>query len=304
MRPIHLLLVLAPLAAVGCTLFNKNPDPPRPTTPVTEMPAPRFVAYLNNQASRLQSMVAHVQVSGSFPGSLSANLAAVQPKYFRMRGEGTLAGEFDLGSNSEQFWVFTKIPGNSMFVYASHRDFDEGRARLPDGIAFEPEWVMQALGMHIFPNNVRYSEPVVDQKDRTYTLSWAATTPTGVPIRKEVVFDADDAREGRPQVKRHVIRDARNRILCSATIKSVATLPLYGSDPRVPQPQAQVSVQYPTHVVLHWELQKFELDLKLSDVHINQPFPPEENRRYFSFPTDYKVQPINLADYRFSAAQR
>ena len=29
------------------------------------------------------------------------------------------------------------------FVFASHSDFESGRARMPDGIPFEPDWVMQ-----------------------------------------------------------------------------------------------------------------------------------------------------------------
>ena len=307
MRPLHVFAIAAPLAAaIGCSLFEKNPDSgPRPTTTVAEYPAQRFVSYLNDRANRMTSISAKVQLTGhseGLPFNLNGNLAAAQPRNFRMKGDGMVGGEVDLGSNIEQFWVYMKAPSQRpMFVYASHQDFETGRARLPDGIAFEPDWVMQALGMHVFPTDVRYNDPRIDQKDRTYTLSWSAQTPGGMTVSKEVVFDADDARDGRPQVKKHVIRDAKNKVICTATVKNAATVSLSASpDPRIPQPTAGIPLQYPTHVVLRWEAQHFELDLKLSDVQVNRGFPEEQTRHLFSRPP-MNVEAINLASARFSA---
>jgi hypothetical protein len=308
MRPVYVFPAMAVMTlAVGCTWFGKTPEPARPTTPVPEYAAEKFVKYLNDRAGRLQTISARVHVSGKsdgLPFGLDGDMAVAQPKYFRMRGDGRLAGKFDLGSNNEQFWMYVDAPGNKpMFMYASHKDFEDGRARLPEGVAFEPEWVMQALGMHVFPTTIRYNVPTIDLKDRTYTVSWPATTPTGMPVTKEVVFDADDTRGERPQVKRHVIRDGKGKAICTAEVKSVATLPASGKvDPRLPLPPGQVTVQYPTHVVLHWNLQKFDLDLKLSDVHVNNQFSQEQVGRLFTLP-NMSVQPINLAEYRLSAAR-
>ena len=74
----------------------------------------------------------------------------------------------------------------------------------------------------------------VDEQARTYTLSWPATTPNGVPIRKEIVFSADDADSSRdqPQVKRHVIRDVSGNVICSAEVKKAHTVPVGGNDTR------------------------------------------------------------------------
>src|SRR5207237_6664367 len=117
-------------------------------------------------------------------------------------------------SNPEQFWIYVNDPTakQPLYVFCSHTDFETGRAKVPGGIPFEPDWVMQALGMTTFPPTHQYKvEP--NDRDRTYTLSWSATTPNGLQVRKEIVFDGDTATESRSQVKRHVIRDMRNRVV-------------------------------------------------------------------------------------------
>ena len=55
-------------------------------------------------------------------------------------------------------------------------DFESGKAQLPGGVPFEPEWVMQALGMTRFPLENQYRVEV-DQRARVYKLTWPAKTP-------------------------------------------------------------------------------------------------------------------------------
>jgi hypothetical protein len=304
MRPLHALLVVALLAgAIGCSLIDKGPDSHSNTT-IQKMPADRFVTYLNERASRLQAVNADVRFTahdGLLSMSLHGDLSAQQPRNFRMTGTGNVGGRADLGSNSEQFWIYVDAPTQKpLYVYASHTDFEKGIAKLPGGIPFEPEWVMQALGMHIFPPNLRYNEPAINTSERTYTLSWHATTPSGMTVLKEVVFEADVAREGKPQVKKHVIRDTKNnKVICYAEVKSVKSVPIPGPDPR----SAPLLVQCPTQIVLHWEIQKFELDLSLTNVQVNQRFSEEQARRIFSRPPEFPGAPgvdLSRAKYEFS----
>ena len=260
-----------------------------------------LVSYLNSRADRFQSIShADVQVlatdrSGLVPLNFTLNgwLVASQPRNFRMKVSGGIGGEVDLGSNDQQFWVYAKVPSVApMFVYASHTDFNEGKARIPGGIPFEPEWVMQAFGMAHFPPTNQYAPVKVDQSARTYTLSWPAVTPAGVSVVKEVVFDGDTAGGTRPQVKKHVIRDTKGNVICFAEIKEAKTVEV--ADPQTGAPAA---VQYPTRVLLRWEQQKFEMDLRVQNAKINQPLTPEDARLRFSRPNVAGVQPIDLAKY-------
>lgn len=332
MRSLYAALIVALVgAAIGCTMFEKQQkEKPAPTAPANLTPsltAAQLVSYLNTQANRLQSLKGDVTLTARanlLGHTLNGSLAARQPRDFRMNGEHKISGSVDLGSNSEQFWVYVNAPTQKpLFVYASHTDFDAGKAKLPEGIAFEPEWVMQALGMRVYPSpapapgqpapiastgvkTVKYDEPRYNEKDRTFTLSWQDQTPTHIPVLKEVVFDADDTRESRdgksqarPQVKKHIIRDLRDskqRVICTATVKSVGTAYVNGQDPNAPR----LTVQYPTHLELKWEIEKFELDLALSKVQVNQRFSDEQTRTWFSRPNNMGVQPVDLARYEFS----
>ena len=310
MRSLRLLGLAALLGlGAGCSLVEKIRPNSRPTTQVKKVSADQLVDYLNAQASRLQSVTyERVSVTArqgliSMP-SLRGDLAASQPRNFRVRAQGSLAAKIDLGSNQDQFWLYVDAPSaRQTFVYASHSDFDNGRVRLPDGIPFEPDWILQALGMTNFPRDAKYDPVKVDDRARTYTLSWPTTTPTGMAIRKEVVFAADDADSSRdqPQVKRHVIRDVHNRVICSADVRSARTVPIGGSEPQSGYPYV---IQYPTHIVLHWEAQRFEMDMRLEGGKVNPPLSPEQIRAHFSRPTNLGVAPINLAEARFDAAGR
>ena len=52
--------------------------------------------------------------------------------------------QLDLGSNPQELWLFVKQPKPS-YVFCSHTDFAKVQEDLP--VPFEPDWVLQALGM-------------------------------------------------------------------------------------------------------------------------------------------------------------
>jgi hypothetical protein len=307
MRLLHTsLMVSAFTLSVGCKQIDDWRDrmtnrTPASSTPVKQVNADQLVTYLNGQSSRLNTLTyADARVTareGLMSYTVRGNLAASQPRYFHMTGQGgAMGGKVDLGSNPEQFWMYIQAPTmGQTFVYASHSDFEGGRAKLP--VPFEPDWVMQALGMTTFPDAKTMKYDVkMDEKARTYTLSWPATTPTGMPIRKEIVFSADDADSGRdqPQVKRHVMRDARGRVICTAEVKSAKTVQTNGTDPATNRPFV---VQYPTRVVLKWEEQKFEMDMELREARVNPQLSPEQIQSEFTRPKIAGATPIDLATH-------
>jgi hypothetical protein len=306
MTRFRLLVVAAVLAPLtGCKWIDEHlkptPLPPRATGDLPKVQPDQLVGYVNQQASRMQSLSASVRITASndgvrLPATLTGSLAANQPRNFRMRADA-LAAKVDLGSNSDQFWVYFDGAGaRPMFVFASHSDFEAGKAKIPGGIPFEPDWVMQALGMITLPPGNQYTALPPDQKNRTYTLSWPATTPAGVSVVKEIVFDGDPALGNKPQVKKHVVRDMKGKVICSAEVKQAKTVQLTVADPKTNLPLA---IQHPTRIVLKWEEQKFEMDLDLSSAKVNDPFPEEQARRLFARPNIAGATPIDLADYRF-----
>jgi hypothetical protein len=305
-------LVLAP--SVGCTWIRENmgirPNgPAKGGTPMGDVSAKDLVAYLNGQADGLQSVSYAEATVAAREGwkplpTLRGNLAASQPRNFRMVAEGgAIAAKVDMGSNPELFWVSVRVPTQQpLFVFASHNDFENGKARLPGGMPFEPEWVMQAMGMTKFPVAGQYTVDR-DERARTYTLRWPAKTPGGVEVRKEIVFAADDAdgKRNEPQVKRHVIRDMKGKVICSAEVKAAKSFETGGVDPGTKRPYV---AQYPTEVELRWEEQKFEMTLTLNGAKVNQSMSPEDTRRLFDLPNQAGINPINLAEARFEMPRK
>jgi hypothetical protein len=305
--------LLAP--SVGCTWLRDNMGikdrDQNKGGPIAKVSADHLVTYLNGQADRLQS-VSYGEVSvaakeGWKPlPTLRGNLAASQPRHFRMVAEGgAIAAKVDMGSNPELFWVSVRIPTQQpLFVYASHSDFETGKAKLPGGVPFEPEWVMQALGMTKLPVGGDYRVDV-DDKTRTYKLSWPAKTPNGMDVRKEIIFAVDDADASRnqPQVKKHLVRDSRGTVICSAEVRSAKTFPTGGTDPQTKRPYV---AQYPTEVVLRWEEQRFEMTLDLKGATVNQTMTPQDMDRLFRLPDASRagVNPINLAEARFDMPRK
>lgn len=307
MRRLHASLIVSSFALlVGCKQIDDwrermNTRTPTASGPVKSVSADQLVSYLNGQSAKLNTLTyADARVTareGLMSYTVRGNLAASQPRYFHMTGQGgAMGGKVDLGSNPEQFWMYIQAPTmGQTFVYASHSDFEGGRAKLP--VPFEPDWVMQALGMTTFPDakTVKY-DVKLDERARTYTLSWPATTPTGMPIRKEIVFSVDDADSSRdvPQVKRHVMRDAKGKVICTAEVKSAKTVSVGGTDSTT---NRQSVVQYPTRVVLKWEEQRFEMDMELREARVNPQLTAQQLQSEFTRPNIPGATPIDLAHH-------
>jgi len=324
MRHLRIILIgflLTP--GFGCQSFReafgmKPREPHNNNTGVVQkVSAEQLVGYLNTQATRLQTIsYGDVTVSAkegdgirgaikeAVIPTLRGSLSASQPRNFRMVVKGGVMDiKVDLGSNPEQFWVYFNAPQmQPMYVYASHNDFETGKAKIPGNMPVDPDWIMQALGMTTFSPGQAYTS-TSDERARTYTLSWPTTTPNGVAVRKEIVFLADDADaiHSQAQVKRHVVRDMKGKVLCYAEVKSAKTVPTGGTDPQTGRPYV---VQYPTELVLRWEEQKFEMTLKLEAGRVNSQLTAQDNRRLFELPNIPGTNPLNLAEARFENTNR
>ena len=305
MRTLRLLVIASVFTpVVGCNWmkeWRENGDQNRQRGGLENkdaFTAETAVRYLNSQAALLQSIEyddVHVRVyEKGFPAPVvDGNLACAQPRYFRMH-VGKMTSDVDLGSNLDQFWVYMKVPGERpMYVYASHTDYAEGRAKLPGGLPFDPDWVMQSFGMIHFDPAAPY-EMAYSERERAYTLSWPATAPGGMAVTKQIVFESGTATGTRPRVKKHIVRDPKTKnIITSAEVKSVQTLSITDMEGRA------VAVQYPTRIALRWESQKFEMDMLLDKARLNQQLVNDPQRRQlFTMPRidiPGEKGPINLA---------
>ena len=255
------------IAAAGCNIFGARPEPPDakappiPTGNARTPTADELVGYLNREASRLQSIDTRdlsidVRAQGTSVSLDSGVLLCQKPRYFKLVGKKFGSQEVLVGSNEERFWFYVKRDPSDALFHCSYTDFDKGAVDLP--FPFEPEWVLEALGMAPSPRDGAFR---VDEDKSTYRLI-ETTSLRGQKVRKVTVFHKGEARGNQPQVKARMMYDANDRLICAATIKSVSRIPLdHGA--------RSAYVTCPQVIKLEWPAQQTELILDLGRANVN-----------------------------------
>lgn len=153
--------------------------------------AQQVVQHLNANATRIVAWRSdNVTISGrgsaATPFKVSASLAIESPRNFRLVARSVGRDEVDLGSNSDQFWFWSR-QAESRNVLVAYHDEDTVRDReLP--IPFQPDWVMEALGVMPMEADQVRAEPG-QAGARTMNLVADAVSPQGQPVRKITVVD-------------------------------------------------------------------------------------------------------------------
>lgn len=307
----HLTLLLlfgSVMMATGCEWLGRiRKTRNDQITPIKleEMPAKDFVGYLNRQSSylsnvRYDGLSMSVDAPGSFiPRLNSGILVCAKPRNFRMQAGLPIGGDqLDVGSNSTELWMYVKNP-QPTYLYCTHADFPKVQADLP--VPFEPDWVLQALGMTDYDPNRQYSIET-SEKNQAHYLSYEDVTSSGQKVRKVTEFDGQRTTGSRPQVRRHAVlaqdRDGRWNPITVAEIQEVE-MHSAGIDPTTGQ---QTYVQVPIRVVLKWPNEKISMELNLKDVKVNETISEQSMAGLFRKPARIDNQsPLNLIDYRVPA---
>jgi len=270
LRIFPLAFIICALLGAGCGLIRPRPERPdakAPSVPTVDNGMPtseQLTRYLNSQAAMLQSIESRdlsidIRAPGANVGLDGGSLLCQKPRYFRLIGKKFGSQEVLVGSNEERFWFFVKRDPSDALFHCSYTDFEKGAIDLP--FPFEPEWVLEALGMGTVDPNGTFR---VEDGKNTYVLI-EDTTLRGRKIRKETVFYKGTARGDQPQVKTRTMFDEKNRIICTATIKSVTRIPV----DRGPNAKSSVVV-CPQSIKLEWPAQETELILELGRVQVNE----------------------------------
>jgi hypothetical protein len=285
-----LALVLLMLSQAGCipkAFQSKNTQSNVSRLPSGTPRPEQLVAYLNHNAHLVRSletigregMYIDARQDGQTPVGLSGNLACQKsatpgaPANFRLVAHVLGKNEVDIGSNSQEFWYWIARAPQPYVFHCSYADFRAGKAQMP--FPFQPEWIVEALGIAEYDPNRRY---LVREARLTYDLIEETTAPNGQPVRKVTVFNRGEVRGRLPQVAGRVLQDAQGREICSAWVTEV-------------QSDARTGAVLPRVVKLRWPMEKVELAMTLKDVRVNGDIRPERAAALFS------RQSLNLPAY-------
>jgi hypothetical protein len=294
MRHVMAVLGIGVVAAavVGCnsTRWNhlKPPDNVNPTAnPVADGRAPSvasLIDYLNENAGRVKTLqAASLDVTASQENqriNLRGKMVAEKPRGFRMSLDGPLGFSqvADLGSNNDEFWFWIKGPIGQAAppqYYCSYRDLEKGVAMMP--MPFQPEWIMETLGLGPYGPADRYQ---LESDDQTLRLVEKTRSPQGGFVRKVIVMKRRETKAPDPQVTHYLlIDDATNKEICSAHITQTFIDSATGSI-------------LPKRLELNWRQQNATLSIIFDKLAVNGQLPSAD---VFVRRPPNGVQTFNLA---------
>jgi hypothetical protein len=214
-------------------------------------PAPsELVAHLNESAQRLKSLTCQdvdIEFTQDFQsvGGIRGRLACEQPRNFRLTAMMVKSTELDLGSNDREFWFWIARAKPPYQFFCSYEDLSTKQIRLP--FPFQPEWVMETLGMTSFPVDGNYK---VQPVKNTIELIQDTTSLQGQPVQKVIVFSRDQTR-----ILEYKLRDLTGKEICSAQIRDVQKLD---------------GATVPHAIQLNWPSERIKLGLTLKNPKPNQ----------------------------------
>lgn len=283
MRQITSALGLAALLLLaGCKPWLRQPGPtppPRAAGPET-VDAGTLVGALNANAQRLQSLqVDDLDIQAHADNEqigLVGVMSCQKPRNFRMMANCLGSQAVDMGSNNQEFWWWISKSDPPALIHCAYQDLARGNVYLP--FPFQPDWVVEALGMGEYNPAGNYQVKVNPQ---TVELVEQTTSLQGQPVRKVTVFDRATVGTAWPKVVAHSLQDSGGTEICSARILD------YRAD------KATQAV-LPHKVVLSWPAQKIRLDMTLDGVKVNA-LSEQRAVALFSRPQLRNVREIDLA---------
>jgi hypothetical protein len=249
--------------------------------PVKQPPtAAQLVAYLNRNAGQIQSLTcSNVDLDckqGIQEFHIRGKLACQKPRNFRMQAEALGKTEADIGSNDQEFWYWI-ARGDPYLIHCSYQDLANG-VRIP--FPFQPEWVMEALGMSEYNPAQNYQ---VFDAGKAYQLVQNTKNSQGQAVRKVIVFNKE---ESRVQVTDHLLTDTTGKQeICRAHILEVKEVARGVVLPR------RVVFTYPAESLVL----KMTLWRQVDDVFLNPQFDAQRATVLFRRPALSGVPSYDLA---------
>jgi hypothetical protein len=287
-RSLLLVALLAGCILPGCTatrnMLARRPHDPMAGAPclqnIRNPPLDEVVSHLNRNTDRIQCWQANRVLVKYDKWSFNGMIAVEKGRHLRLIVTSLRGNEVDLGSNDERFWVWSREM-DPPFVTCKHENMDAARHQM--GIPFEPDWLMQALGVAPLPTSGVTME--TDPTNEQARLEEKILSAHGLPLRRDILID----------LKRGIVIE---HSLYSYDGVRIARAKL--TDHRLDKASGVV---LPHKVVLDWPQNKLSLTLTLGDVRINSAaiasrlweMPETSNSQVVHLDADVKPKTITTA---------
>ncbi len=231
--------------------------------PLAGAPRPRWaddpqveevVDHLNRNVDKLQAWRANnVRIrANNMP--LSGTLAVERGRHLRLVVNSIAGNEVDMGSNDDLFWIWAKRMPPPEYVYCRHEHAEAVRQAM--GIPFEPEWLLQALG--VAPLQSTGTKLEIEPTLRQARLVQQVTSAHGRPLRKVILVDLQ-----RGVILEHSVYDYNGKPIAVARLEEH-------------QLDKASGVVLPRRVKLDWPQSDMSFVMNLGQIEVNpKGIPPQ-----------------------------
>jgi hypothetical protein len=149
------LASLALLASPGCRTggLGNLAGPAPPVMPRTSPDVRRLLADHNRNAARIRTIDAKPGISISagrgLSGGVDGMLALERPRNFKLRLKHTGGEVADIGSNDDEFWIWTKDSEDKAVYFCKY----DSEGNCPLAGELQPDWIIEALGLRVIPDD-------------------------------------------------------------------------------------------------------------------------------------------------------
>jgi hypothetical protein len=254
-RRFWLVAMIVAIATIeGCTgmggfRFRQSQDH------LASVPRPRFstdpqmeevVDHLNRNVQKLHSWQAHNVKIRANNMPLSGTLAVEEGQHLRLVVNSIAGHEVDLGSNQDVFWIWAKRM-EPAYVYCRHEQIDVARQAL--GVPFEPQWLMQALG--VAPLETQGLTMQIDSTGKQARLVQPVVTAHGMPLQKVMQVDLTHG-----VITEHSIYDSHGQKIAQARLEDFRL-------------DKSTGVILPRRVKLDWPQNQMSLVMNFGNIEVN-----------------------------------
>ncbi len=289
-----LFAALSIASLVGCSAgagsrLAIRPDSAPQTPP--SMRVAEVVETLNRNAEKVEGLTASTTVSvndSHFVGGTSGRLALERPRNFKLNLEKGFGGSVvDVGSNDQEFWFWTKNSKDKSIYVGQYG----ANGAAPPELLVQPDWIVEALGLHVIPEEEIRRLKVERGRDRTLVLTHFRDDGRGGTALKKTVLNEQG------QILRHYFYASDSkRPVAVATPSNYRALKVAGESTDASADTLELPQK--VHLALYNEQNSKDplvMDIALSNVEINPRFTEENRQALFSVPkiAGYQVKRIN-----------
>ena len=123
-----------------------------------------LIRHITNNNAKFRQLSSDLRVSLDGTPKLRGTMQLELPRRLRIKAGVMGLSGVDVGSNNQDFWVWTKVnlPNQKPAIFhASHEGFRNAQSSVRQAIPLEPVWLLEGFGLIQFEQGDRHEGPIV-----------------------------------------------------------------------------------------------------------------------------------------------